>query len=100
MKTRNKPASYALFSRRKKLIYTGSAGLDETKRQKKKEEERGVRDRLIDHYYERGDHRTVPGKMDLSKEVEFFDVRYGKVYDNRQTERELKQKLKPKFNKK
>lgn len=96
MKTRNRPARYAFFSRRKKLIYTGSAGLE---RQKKKEEERGVRDRLIDHYYERGDHRTVPGKMGLSKEAAFFDVQYGKsVYDNRQTERELKQKLKPKFN--
>ena len=46
----------------------------------------------------RGDHRTVPGKDQLTGSTAFFDVEHGDIFDNREAERKLKRKERPRFN--
>lgn len=94
-RTPDKAGLYVLFSKRKKPIYVGSAG----KAKPNGEKPRGVRSRLRDEYYQRGDARTVEGKDKLAEKAAYFDVKLNnRVYENREEERRLKRQLKPEFN--
>lgn len=95
-RTPDKPGLYLLYSKQKKPIYVGSAGKAKLV---KGEKPRGVRSRLRDEYYLRGDARTVPGKDKLAEKAAFFDVQLNnRVFENREKERKLKRQLKPEFN--
>jgi excinuclease UvrABC nuclease subunit len=96
-RTPDRPGLYLLYNKRKKPIYVGSAG--KAKKPANGEKPRGVRSRLRDEYYQRGDARTVPRKIHLAEKAAFFDVQLNnRVYENRERERRLKRQLKPQFN--
>ncbi len=62
-----------------KFLYNGSGA------------ERGVKARLIDVWYRRGDYHTDPVKKELREKIAKVDIVWGKnVFDNRELEAQLK----------
>jgi len=77
-----RPGVYYFYDKDGNRIYTGSAA------------ERGVKARLEDTFYKRGDYATIPKKRELRKKIAKVDIQWGKnVYDNREIELKQKQGL-------
>lgn len=75
-----RPGVYFFYDNHGNRIYTGSAA------------ERGVKARLEDTFYKRGDYATIPAKRELRKKIAKVDIQWGKnVYDNREIEMKKKQ---------